>query len=218
MRVPRLEAHDLAGILIEGSDYAGKSTVARLLVNQLRLEGVTVTTGKCYLTSNPVVTFLDEEARRYDDLLVRDKYYSAAIVCDLECARESPAVDFRVQERHWLSQLARNLFFHPTLRLLPDGYLEQRHLAFATQIMLFSDRASKRRRCHSRPPASPRDRLLLADAGLHQAYDEFIKSLLPVTEKWSIIDISDASPEEVVEELHQRVSFAGNLTLASGED
>lgn len=198
----------LPGVLIEGSDYAGKSTIARIVFDNLQGDKLTVETAKCYLSRNPTVCFLDAEAQRHDDLLVRDQYYSAAIVCDLESARICPPSQFRVQERHWLSQLGRNLFFHPKLKLIPDGYLESRHLSFTTQVMLYSDIASKKRRCHSRPPASPRDRLLLGDPGLHQAYDEFIRSILPSAERWSVIDISEASPAEVASEICQQVRTA----------
>lgn len=209
---PNSLTHQLSGVLIEGSDYAGKSTVARILVNRLTADGFTVDTGKCYLTQNPVVTFLDNEARRYDDLLARDKFYSAAIVCDLECARVSPPRRFRVQERHWLSQLGRNLFFHPAAQLIPEGYLEAGHMSFTTQIMLYSDIASKKRRSLSRPPESPRDRLLLGDPGLHQAYDEFIKTLLPSGEAWSIIDISEASPNDVAGRIYDQIQLPEHVT------
>lgn len=212
---PKPANTQVPGILIEGSDYAGKSTVARLLAEQLQEGGAVFETGKCYLTRNPVVAFLDDEARRHDDLLVRDKYYSAAIMCDLEAAKMFPPKCFRIQERHWLSQLGRNLFFHPDIPLIPDGYLEQRHLTFTIQILLYSDVASKNRRVGSRPPASPRDRLLLGDPALHQAYDDFIKSLLPPTEEWLILDISDASPKEVTVRILQQTGLAEQV-LAVG--
>jgi thymidylate kinase len=189
----------IEGVLIEGVDFVGKTTVSRRLVQALVTEGQDAALRQCYMSGSPLVRFLDEEAKRYDSMLVRDRYYSAAIVLDLQLARPSDA--FLVQDRHWLSQLGRNRFFHPEEALIPAGYLEQTHVPFRHNVLLVCDIQDKHERTEGRAVKSPRDRYLRENPAIHQAYEEFLRSLIPSGEDWIVLDTTGRNVEEVVQEL-----------------
>jgi thymidylate kinase len=185
------------GLLIEGTDYAGKTAVCQEVHRRLSQAGVPSRQGHCYVHDLPLLDHFLAKAKQTEDLLQIDWYYSANILVDLGlCQRQLPE-DFLVQDRHWLSQVGRNRFFHPHASELPSALIDSLHLPFTHSVYLTSSIQTKRERAKLRPPKSPRDALLRKDARLHQAYDEYLISILPKQENWRIIDTSALSVDEV---------------------
>jgi thymidylate kinase len=183
------------GVLIEGVDYVGKTSVATRMVELLTERGTPASLGKCYLRRTPLIEFLEEQAKRTESMLERDWYYSAAIMADLY-AFEPPGT-FVVQDRHWLTQVGRNRFFHPGLELIRPGLLEERHHPFRFNVLLTSSLEAKLERSRSRPPNSPRDRYLAERPTLHQDYEQSLVDLLPASERWTVLDTTRMTIDEV---------------------
>lgn len=182
------------GVLLEGVDYVGKTTVARK-VAQLLAVSRPVDLGRCYVQPSPLVAFLEEEATKYDDMRARDYFYSAALIADL--ATLTPPSTYRVQDRHWLTQVGRNAFFHPGDDRLPIRYFEEAHLPFTQNVLLTSSAAVKAERAAMRPAKSPRDRYLRAHPDIHQEYEDFLLSLLPPEENWLVLDTTGMPADDV---------------------
>ncbi len=185
------------GILVEGTDYAGKTTVCALVARLLGAAGARARVGHGYLNEGPIFEFFSAEAKRSRDLLQIDWFCSLNMLMDLADCRRQPPERFVVQDQHWLSQVGRNRFFHEDAPGLPTQRIWDEHLPFAHQFYLTSDMPTKRARCRLRPVKSARDAYLRAHPGAHQAYDESMLALLPRDEAWTVIDTSALSPYEV---------------------
>ncbi|NTX51176.1 hypothetical protein HUA74_21775 [Myxococcus sp. CA051A] len=189
------------GLLIEGTDYAGKTTVCKLLGARLTAAGLPARLGHCYVFDMPILDHFLAEAKRTPDLLEIDWFYSANILLDLaRCHRGLPS-GFLVQDRHWLSQVGRNRFFHPDVSGLPSQLIWDEHLPFAFNYYLTSTPKAKRERALLRPSKSVRDTYLRDNPERHQAYDEYLVSLLPAEERWTVVDTSELRPEQVAERI-----------------
>jgi thymidylate kinase len=186
-------------VLIEGVDYVGKTTVAGRLAELIAASGHPVSLGRCYVNRTELIDFLEREASKSDDMITRDYYYTAALVCDLALLTRPD--DYRVQDRHWLTQLGRNAFFHSGDELVPARHLLEAHHPFARNVLLTSSSAAKVERAARRPAKSPRDRYLKAHPELHQDYESFLTSLLPPAEDWLILDTTSRSVDEVAEQI-----------------
>jgi thymidylate kinase len=187
----------IKGILIEGTDFIGKTVVAQHLVRRLSDESVDVYHSQCFLEECSLIQFLLKEAKRHETLKERDYFYTSACLLDLNLPRRERG--FRIQERHWLTQVGRNKFFYDTEFDTYTTEIARKHLLFSCQVYLTSDVTAKRRRSSSRPAKSPRDRLLANDPAVHQKYDDFVIGLLPPDEDWHVIDTSGLSIAEVGE-------------------
>jgi thymidylate kinase len=187
------------GLLIEGTDYIGKSSIVRFVMDTLVRRGIQSCHQHCYLCRHPLIDFLESQAKRIDTVIGRDWYYTCAMLLDLFLYQ--PQESFVVQERHWLSQVGRNEFFHPGVEFTTSDVLRECHIPFRFQIYLMSDIESKKQRAQSRPPTSPRDRLLAANPTLHQEYDEYVLGILPQHEQWTVIDTSRLNVQEVAKSI-----------------
>jgi thymidylate kinase len=183
------------GVLLEGVDYVGKTSVAERLAVILNEQGASTRSGRCYLQRVPIIEFLEAHAQQCDSMLERDWYYSTAILVDLFSFRTLE--EFTVQDRHWLTQVGRNRFFHKDVEFMPVDLIEERHIPFRFNIMLTSSLEAKMERSQGRPAKSPRDRLLAANPGLHQEYERFLIDLIPKGESWTVIDTTELTIEEV---------------------
>jgi hypothetical protein len=195
------------GVLIEGVDYIGKTSVARRVTQLLGESRGVAELGRCYVGQSGLVTFLEAEAARFDDMLTRDRYYSAALVVDL--ATLTPPSTFRIQDRHWLTQVGRNAFFHRGVDIVPVGCFEQTHIPFVHNVLLTSSAPAKADRAAQRAPKSPRDRYLKANPDVHQAYEDFLLTLLPPEENWLVLDTTGKSIDEVAWQVLARCGLRG---------
>jgi thymidylate kinase len=184
----------LPGILIEGTDFVGKTTLANSLVSRLKQRGVVAEHRKCFLNKSAIVAFLSDFIDGHT-LEERDWLLTAAYLLDDACPEQ--LTGFAIQERNWFSQIVRNEFFHGAKFQESTAKIEERHFQFDVQIYLSSNIDAKKRRAAARAPKGPRDQLLAADPALHQRFDDYSLSRLPKNEPWMIIDTSDISPDEL---------------------
>jgi thymidylate kinase len=186
------------GVLLEGVDYAGKTSIADNLAQTLRGRGVQVIQNQCYLKRGPLIHFLEAQAKQLNTALERDWYYTTALLVDLYLYEQNHEVlgAFIVQDRHWLTTVGRNTFFNRDIEFMRQGLLERRHLPFRFNVYVRTTIEAKIRRCQNRPPKSPRDRYLAENPELHQQYDDFLLKLVPQDEDWLILDTSQISIEE----------------------
>lgn len=195
---------EIRGILLEGVDYAGKSSISER-VRQRISPGVAVSHGKCYHRRGALIDELERQAQEQDSLWARDCLYTACTIADLSRLVRLPDAELRatvrLQERAWYSQLARNEFFHPGTFTHENEVIAMLGVRYSVQIYLYSDRASKEYRIGGRVPKSPRDRLLAEDPDLHQAFDEASRANVPEPSRWQVIDISRRTIEEVADEV-----------------
>jgi thymidylate kinase len=184
------------GLLIEGTEESGKTTVSHLVARTLAEHGIASQVGHGYVHGNRLLDRFLAAARGTTDLLEIDWYYSANMLLDLALCRRALPREFVVQDRHWLSQVGRNEFFHAAAPL-PTELIEAQHLPFAYNVYLKSDAGTKRERATLRPPSSLRDAYLRKHSDVHQQYDEYLERRLPRAERWSVIDTTGRTPDEV---------------------
>jgi len=205
------------GVLVEGVDYIGKSSVCDHLAEVLGARDVRVRLNRCYLERNEVIRELERTAKTLDDAAARDLYYTAAISVDLLVAQETwsqdgPDAPWLVQDRHWLTQVGRNRFFaYEHDGGVPIEPLAAVHIPFSHNVLLQSDSASKQARAGTRPPKSPRDRELRANPDRHQEYDRFLTTLVPEDENWLVLDTTGLTMHETAERI---LEFVGDAPYA----
>jgi thymidylate kinase len=184
------------GILIEGSEQSGKTTVCHLVASALAEHGIATHVGHGYIHANRLLDRFLTASRKASDLLELDWYYSANILLDLTLCRRALPREFVVQDRHWYSQVARNEFFHGSAPL-PTELIEAQHIPFTYNVFLKSNLVTKLARARARRSTSMRDAYLRKRPVLHQSYDEYLERRLPRDERWQVIDTSALSPDEV---------------------
>ncbi|WP_315792652.1 MULTISPECIES: hypothetical protein [unclassified Bradyrhizobium] len=210
-----MERPVLNGIVIEGTDFVGKTTLANNLLGCLARFGLNAFHRKCFLSKEPIIQFLSapSEGRSLEE---SDWMLTAAYLLDDINPRELD--NFAIQERNWISQVARNRFFHGEKFVEYSRRIEQRHYQFSTQIYLHSCIDAKRARAASRPPKGTRNALLSSDPVLHQEFDEFSMSILPKNEQWLIVDTSSLSPVDVCNIVLKAAGELGSLTEANSSN
>ncbi len=201
---------EINGVLIEGTDFSGKSTIAQIVTGYLAGSALR----RCFLTEHPLVMFIDREARRYDDIATRDKFYTSALLMDLVLLPDHRPDAFVVQDRHWLSQVGRNLFFHRDNTDFPVEEIIANHVPFRYNFYLSSDIASKQHRASCRKANSPRDSLLAANPDIHQRFDEFHRSLFPQKERWQVLDNSNLTAEQAAREIISAIEFSQKRSVS----
>jgi thymidylate kinase len=133
---------EINGILVEGLNFAGKSTVCRALVARYEQRGVRVDGRHCYITDSPATAELQRLAKQSvvyspgrpfpdaDLLCPFNVYKSSQMLVDSAYAIGCPyAIGgglMLVQDRHWLTQFGSNEFFTPG-----EGYLGEEWRTFS---------------------------------------------------------------------------------------
>lgn len=189
--------NSIHGLLLEGVDYSGKTSVANAVSSLVEASGKEVARRNCFVNNHPIMQKLIEQASTSPDMEKRDIFYTSSLLHDLMLPELSLSDHYLIQERHVLTQIGRNLFFHsPGAHWHIDDFWRLRR-PFSHQVYLTSDIDSKRTRTRRRPPKSPRDEILANDALLHQRYDDAMLKILPEEERWLVIDTSKLDVQEV---------------------
>jgi thymidylate kinase len=155
----------LPGILFEGHECSGKTTVARLVAADLRAAGWNVAQAHATVTTSPlldamlgeaVATFEDSADRPFRDPRLWRRFNSvrsAQLMIDAEMvAQREPAgpLDVLVQDRYWLTQHAFNTFLTPDARYLTPEWIRTHAPRFTVQVYLTCDPASRLERTAAR--------------------------------------------------------------------
>jgi thymidylate kinase len=205
------------GILLEGINYSGKSTVARLLGERLAARGVPLLQRHCYLVESPISAELQQQAfgsvtgwqdRAFPDAELLRSFNvrkSAQMLYDSALAAETDSLDGQVvlQDRHWFTQYCSNEFFNPGEGLLSKKWVRQHAPRFTLQVYLTCSQDERQRRAGERTGPEKHNlnsyqRAHLAELGL---YDELCLSLIKDDPTWRVVHTDDLSVTVVVDEI-----------------
>lgn len=215
---------DVPGVMIEGYNYSGKSTLAKVVAEDLRVRGLTVRESHGTFTHESIVDnlfrqalvdFADishEEARARpfpDPGLFRqfDALKAAQLMIDTEFARGGSLVDpgtVYVQDRYWLSQYAGNFVLSPGEEFLTDRWMRQRAPRFTVQIYLTCTDETRQKRCDARGAAAERHVL---NSYLRHHLDGVIEmdrvavDLVQDDPEWTVLYSDDLGPQELADQV-----------------
>jgi thymidylate kinase len=187
------------GLLIEGVDYSGKTSVTDELVRLLARRSQPTVRRACFLNEHPIIDALLSLAKASNSMEARDVCYTSSLLHDLRMPSLPRPAGYLLQERHVLTQIGRNTFFYDDPERWQVPSMQAMRLAFTCQVYLWSNIEAKRSRTRSRPPKSPRDAMLADDPTLHQRYDDVMRGMLPKGERWLMIDTSNSTVEAVAQ-------------------
>lgn len=155
----------ISGILLDGHECGGKTSLARLIAAELRARGHEVTQSHGTLTKGGLVDAMLSEAvavfdgaadRPFRDLGLWRRFNSvrsAQLIVDAELAAQQrpPGHEaIRVQDRYWLTQHSFNTFLTPGECYLAPEWIRARVPRFAVQVYLTCAPAARRERMAAR--------------------------------------------------------------------
>jgi thymidylate kinase len=160
-----MERPVLPGILFEGHECSGKTTVARLVAADLKAAGWNVAQAHATVSASglldamlheAVAIFEDSAGRPFRDPRLWRRFNSvrsAQLMIDAEMVaqREPPGPhDVFVQDRHWLTQHAFNTFLTPDAHYLTPEWTRTHAPRFTVQVYLTCDPATRLERTAAR--------------------------------------------------------------------
>ncbi|MGW2723376.1 hypothetical protein [Streptomyces sp. NPDC001492] len=209
------------GILIEGHEYSGKSTLARGVADVLRRRGLTVRASHGTLTGDPLVRSLLDEALTVFEGAEHHEFRhprtwrrfnsrrSAQLVLDTELFRElgpGPG-EILVQDRYWLPQYAFNQYFTPAEGYLSEAWIASRVPRFTVQVYLTCDAETRRRRAATRDGARakhPLNAFLRRHLDEVAGLDRFTAGLVEGSPHWLVLRSDRLSPQELTDAVVRR--------------
>jgi thymidylate kinase len=190
----------LNGILLEGMDYSGKSTVCDLLEETLKERGFVVKKNHFYLSDNFIVKFLFNKAISTEGSEDYHLLYAAGCLLDRFLFREEPGI-FYIQDRNWLTHDAwASIEFSETSEV-PAGYFLKNHKPFKWNVLLTISYEKIQERFSQREKRSYLNERLFEDKEVFLNYHEYLISRIPSDENWLILDTSNLMPDEVVKKI-----------------
>lgn len=193
-------ATPIRGILIEGVDYAGKTTLAKYLVDYCSGIGRRVRYGKEFICTTLEISSAIEAAGTLNLGFQQDMIFAQATILDLRSYTHNDDI-ILIQDRHWISIFGHLSFFYGSEAAAICESLLLAHHPFVCQVYLTSNRESKQARIAACPPRSQLDSLLAKDPELHQRYDDHIRQLLPKNEAWNVLDTTERSVIDVAQKV-----------------
>lgn len=219
------------GVLIEGHEYSGKSTLARHVVQALRQDGFPVLSAHGCMTDDPAVRLLLGEVLsmfagvdpgRYREPAVWRRFNalrSAQIMADarlaesrLDQARERG--ELVVLDRYWLAQHAFNRFFTPGEEYLSQAWVDRAAPDFTVQVYLRCEPETRRRRDTERPlsPKHPLNTFMRSNLDGVDALDEVTAELIDGDSRWLVLWSDREEPHSlagrVLALLHERLGVS----------
>jgi len=209
------------GILIEGHEYSGKTTLARRVADGLRRRGRTVRASHGTLTHDPLVrSLLDEALAIFEGAEQRDfrdaqtwrrfnSRRSAQLVLDTELFTQTQPGpgEVLVQDRYWLPQYAFNQYFTPAEGYLSPAWIASRIPTFTVQVYLTCDTAARRRRAATRDGDSakhPLNAFLRRHLDEVTGLDRFTATLVEDSPHWLVLRSDRLSPQEITDTVLER--------------
>lgn len=189
------------GILIEGTDYSGKTRLAKNLTNIMQKQGRDAKYRKEYFSAND-----DEVVRLVNKGLnigigeKQDYYFTVATLIDRNNYNPNTS-EITIMDRNWLSMVSHYKFFYPNSDYIETALaLEKLHFPFKQGLYLTFDEEEKRKRFCQKYPESKFDLFLMKNPHIHSQYDDFFRGLIPDNENWRVIDTSKKTQKETLEE------------------
>ncbi|WP_439657503.1 hypothetical protein ACSHWB_34630 [Lentzea sp. HUAS TT2] len=218
----------ISGVLLDGHECSGKTSLARVISAGLQARGRTVTQSHGTLTKGGLVDAMLREAvavfddaadRPFHDLRLWRRFNSirsAQLVVDAELARSTPD-EVRVQDRYWLTQHAFNTFLTPGEGYLAPEWIRTRAPRFAVQVYLTCSPAARRERMAARTGPAKH----AVNAFLHRHLDEIIRldelTLRQVVDdpEWTVLRTDHLGAQELAEQVLDLFDTAGRAGSTS---
>lgn len=188
----------LNGILIEGIDFSGKSSVCKLLGEKLTKAGIATETNYCYLSTHPLVSFILKKAIESTDIEEESNYHACATILDRVLFRPKPGT-FYIQDRNWYTQACWLKFF--AKNYAPENYLFNTHQKFKWNVFLTISYDTLKGRYEQRLKKSSLNKLLFENQDTFIKYTDLCLSHFPDDEKWIVINTDYLSVEQVTEKI-----------------
>jgi len=206
------------GVLLEGLNFAGKSTTATRLTALLRARGSDVHSRHCYICDTEATQALQLRAKRSvgastgrpfpDPDLLRpfNALKSTQMLIDSElatdCAYTSPHGPVLVQDRHWFTQYCNNKFFNPGEDHLSDSWVRTCAPRFTVQVYLTCSAAERARRAGRRDgDAHGLNAYLRAHPDGIAALDRFCIEQIIGDPSWTVLATDDLTPDDIATHL-----------------
>ena len=215
------------GILLDGHECSGKTTLADLLTTELQARGHAVTRSHGTLTKGGLVdamlgeavaTFDDAADRPFRDLELWRRFNSvrsAQLVVDAELAARQEPGDVRVQDRYWLTQHSFNSFLTPGEGYLAPEWIRARAPRFTVQVYLTCTPATRRERVAARPAKHA------VNTFLHRHLDEIVRldelTLRQVADdpEWTVLCSEQGNAAALAEQVFKLFDATTGKALAS---
>ncbi|KOG32615.1 hypothetical protein [Streptomyces resistomycificus] len=209
----------LTGVLLEGLNFAGKSTTATRLTTLLRSRGTEVHSRHCHVCDTDSTHTLQRQAKASigdsthrpfpDPDLLRpfNATKSAQMLIDSELAADSPYTTgshgpVLVQDRHWFTQYCNNAFFNPGEGYLSDTWARTRAPRFTLQVYLTCSPAERARRAGTREgDAHGLNAYLRAHPKGIAALDTFCIEQIVDDSSWTIVATDGRSQDDIAQQL-----------------
>jgi thymidylate kinase len=221
-----LIAGQINGILLEGGEYSGKTSVATELEKILSKKGMKVKRGHAVLHRFPVIMMLNKEAFRslpkHIPLSFPDKNFfkrfngfrTAQLMVDLTLAHDSKVSRdevFLIQDRHWYSQKFMNQFFTPGLLEAETQWMEDHKIEFKYKIYLTCSHKVRLQRSKKFPKYdafATLDKYFLFHVQKVDIFDKFCMDSIQKEGGWIIIDTSDKKPLEIAQAILDQIHLS----------
>jgi thymidylate kinase len=217
------------GVLIEGLNYTGKTTLARAIEQELQARGASVRYGKSYLCDEPIVQDLQKLA--FDGLIAEDAtgfpdprllksfnaFRSALIMADSQFSSARRWPGLRVQDRQWFSQLCNNEFFTPGEGFLSAEWIRQNAPRFTVQLYLTCSPQVRLERVKKRPEREPHafNTYLRANVNSFPVFDEASLEILKRCGGFEVVDTDGLDVHAFAQDLADRVYVGANAAVDS---
>ncbi|MBJ7901755.1 hypothetical protein [Streptomyces sp. DSM 110735] len=218
----------ISGILLDGHECSGKTSLSRLITAGLRARGRKVTQSHGTLTNGGLVDAMLSEAvavfegatdRPFRDPQLWRRFNSmrsAQLIVDAELAAAqgpSEADDVRVQDRYWLTQYSFNTFLTPGEGYLAPEWIRARVPRFAVQVYLTCGPAARRERMAAREGPAKH----AVNAFLHRHLDEIVRLDELTTRQvaddpeWTVLRTDHCTAPELAEHVLQLFDTADRI-------
>lgn len=219
------------GVLVEGLNYSGKTTLARMVARELTSRGLKVQSGHCYLCSEPIVESLqdlsfngleDKEANGFPDAeMMRpfNAFRSAQIIVDSQFAAQKEwPVGFLVQDRQWFSQLCNNEFFTPGESFLSAEWIAHHAPQFTVQVYLTCTPRVRLERLRKRPTAESHalNTYLRANVDSFPRFEETCLELVDRYGGFEVVNTDDLDVTDLARSLVDRLVPGPGSTTRAG--
>jgi thymidylate kinase len=216
------------GVLLEGLNYSGKTTVARAVEQELKAREAQVRYGRCYLCDEPIVEALQklsfnglvaEDANGFPDPRLMkpfNAFRSAQIIADSQFASERRWPGLLVQDRQWYSQLCNNEFFTPGESFLSAEWIEHSAPRFTVQLYLTCSPQVRLERVKKRPERESHafNTYLRANVESFPSFDEACLELVDRYGGFEVINTDGLDVGAFAREVADRVYGSSNAAAA----
>ncbi|TFV52065.1 hypothetical protein [Blastococcus sp. TF02A-35] len=211
----------IPGVLLEGLNYAGKTSAAHGLAAECARRNVAHRMSRCFVTPSIHTEALHQAAfaslspdipDRFPDpdfVYAFNALRSAEMISDAAETRRLgiPEGYIHIQDRNWLTQFCHNEFFTPRENFLSRGWREHGATRFAVQVFLTCGPVERARRAQARSGGETHqlNRYFRANLDAFPAMEALALGEVGQDPDWEIIETDELSTEQIVQHVLERL-------------